>query len=109
MSDAALRNLASGIHYRDKRLRGLMEGSIQPGGVISLSPGWDNFFGSLDQQADDAAAQGLNFRTDLSGIGGRPLMGGGGRLTPTDVAGIIGNQQLAEYNTQSKLGDAAVR
>jgi hypothetical protein len=111
MSNAVQRNAAAAIGERSRRLARLADGSD---GFVEaqqdyLGPGWDAFFGSLHDQADAAHAAGLDYRADLSGIG-RPAIGafgGGGRLTPTDLATIGGNVALGRYTDESHAVQAA--
>lgn len=83
---------------------------LNPGGPMPTY-GWEAFFGSQLRNADEAAARGLNYRTDLSGIG-NPAYGqlpGGGLQYPSDRGALEKNKALAQMsdeNRATKLGDA---
>lgn len=66
--------------------------------------GWEAFFGALQRQKEEANANGMNYRADLSGIGSDGSLGnpGGGRLTPQDREGIAGNVFLGQLTDQNR-------
>jgi hypothetical protein len=112
MSNATQRNFAAAARERDLRQARINEGEdpVTLAQASYLGPEWDAFYGSLRQKADDAAASGMGFKADLTGIGqnGGGLQGGG-LAYPSDDGAVAKNVMLgrmADENRARLLSDA---
>jgi hypothetical protein len=110
MSNATQRNFSAAVGERDRRNARIAEGEdpILLAQANYLGPGWDAFYGSLHDQADAANAAGLNFHTDLSGVGQYPgslhaFQQGGGVQYPSDAGAVRGNVALGALADENGL------
>jgi len=110
MSVAQDRNFGLASRERQRRLAELADDPYDLAAAQAVGqPGWNAFFGALREKADDAHAQGLNFRADISGIG-RPAtnlgafgQAGGGVQYPSDVNAVATNKAAADDATENGL------
>lgn len=103
MSNASNRNFGAAARERERLIASDLE---SPGnfGIAQgqyLGPGWQALYGALHDKAEEAAANGMGFRADLSGIGSEP---GGALPRPGDADTARSNAvnaylgQLADQN-----------
>lgn len=83
MPNAAWRN--SDAKYREEERRKIRALDSPGYGMLSMTPEWDSFFGSLHDQEDAANQAGMGFRVNLGSVGRPGFADEGMQVHPADI------------------------